>query len=1153
MNLRLRLLFSLTLLALLLSFSAYGSLEEEKSERERSVPVIKGVWDPAVSELMESLDNSKIVVAKDGTLLIWTRESEIPEVPEVNRSYEEALAGRFGAGGTESVDFESMVEAGVTWKRITVTLDNYNLSEIDALVKNTEKAGMILHVILSLTEYPTKQYEKSLSANEFAEKAAEIVERYDGDGINDMPELRYPIKNYEIFNEFMPNIGPWTNWSFDDYEEYYRAAHQSIKEACSDCQIAPSSFVGVNYEFLNFLKEREIEFDFLSYHSYTDYLNVDELMEVLKELGFEDKPIWLTESQFGGMEEKLNRSEEEVAYAMVKSYVYALARGIDKVEPSEWEAHNYYPEGLKWSCLIDENRNKRKSFYAYKTLIEKIDGFESAEIKSTGDLNLVEFNVKGRKVFVAWGSGELKELLEGKFIVTDMYGNSSEKNADEIILNEELIYLESSQKGDLNGDGEVNVLDLVTLVNIILGKKEGEGDINGDGRTDALDLAELINIILGLPPEEQIEEKPEEQPGEVREGKPYVIQLESEYKMAEDGDGIFKSGQDADIVLSWFDFNYAEPLVFNHPMGIASDGKRLLLADTRNNRILIWNELPVGNEEPDLVLGQNDFYSNLPGCSESKLNWPVAVATDGKRIVVADTNNHRVLIWNEYPEKNGAPADIVLGQQDFYTCDEDSSWLKWPWAVWTNGKKLIVAATREGRVYVWNEFPESSNQMPDLVLTAREKFGTPRMIETDGESYLIIGDHNWRGFEQEELEGDATLIWLEFPDEDEEPDIILPDLLWGAMVVNNTLYGLAASVVKIPNWKETLKSADEKLEMIINGNGCSFCSEGGDGTGMIYVGNKTYISLYNGGRVVGFFGLPENRKPDFCIGSDDVEVDPFTDKYFFTDGGYPISDGESLAVLDGFNRRILVWKNIPDESGAKPDVIYVFNVSGADFEPISADIHEGKFYVIGRGGSGGGFVIWDTFPKGEMPEVVIQRELGGVDISEGSGIAVDDKYLYVTANGKLYVWRQPFKVGDKPIKTIEFDRPLHRVKSNGEKIVTICEHSVFIIDVNSIEESNLEVLEVCKDCEVRFNLPQGVFIGERLFVADTGFNRVLVWNRIPENESDEPDVVIGQESFESLLPLATRDGLFMPGSIWFDGDYLWVGEMKFSNRILRYS
>ena len=62
----------------------------------------------------------------------------------------------------------------------------------------------------------------------------------------------------------------------------------------------------------------------------------------------------------------------------------------------------------------------------------------------------------------------------------------------------------------------------------------------------------------------------------------------------------FATGQDADIMLSGIDFNNTGgALLFNHPMNITTDGTRLLLADTRNNRILIWNSLPGGNVAPD--------------------------------------------------------------------------------------------------------------------------------------------------------------------------------------------------------------------------------------------------------------------------------------------------------------------------------------------------------------------------------------------------------------------------------------------------------------------------------------------------------------------------------------------------------------------------
>ena len=55
-------------------------------------------------------------------------------------------------------------------------------------------------------------------------------------------------------------------------------------------------------------------------------------------------------------------------------------------------------------------------------------------------------------------------------------------------------------KGDVNGDGKVNVTDVTTLVNMILGvipKNESRADINGDGKVNVSDVTALVNIILG--------------------------------------------------------------------------------------------------------------------------------------------------------------------------------------------------------------------------------------------------------------------------------------------------------------------------------------------------------------------------------------------------------------------------------------------------------------------------------------------------------------------------------------------------------------------------------------------------------------------------------------------------------------------------------
>ena len=52
---------------------------------------------------------------------------------------------------------------------------------------------------------------------------------------------------------------------------------------------------------------------------------------------------------------------------------------------------------------------------------------------------------------------------------------------------------------DVNGDGEVNGTDLVALTNVILGKteKKTEADVNGDGQVNGTDYVTLVNIVSG--------------------------------------------------------------------------------------------------------------------------------------------------------------------------------------------------------------------------------------------------------------------------------------------------------------------------------------------------------------------------------------------------------------------------------------------------------------------------------------------------------------------------------------------------------------------------------------------------------------------------------------------------------------------------------
>jgi hypothetical protein len=168
------------------------------------------------------------------------------------------------------------------------------------------------------------------------------------------------------------------------------------------------------------------------------------------------------------------------------------------------------------------------------------------------------------------------------------------------------------------------------------------------------------------------------------------------------------NGQAADLILGQPDFTSATANnggtradSLSSPGGIWSDGTRLFVADTGNNRVLIWSTLPTANRQPaDLVLGQADLTTGSPGTSSSTLNVPYGGAIDGTRLLVADQNNHRVLVWDALPTTNGQAADHVLGQPDFTTSapGTSSSTLNFPTRVGSVSGTAWVADTSNFRI-----------------------------------------------------------------------------------------------------------------------------------------------------------------------------------------------------------------------------------------------------------------------------------------------------------------------------------------------------------------------------------------------------------------------------------------------------------------------
>lgn len=227
------------------------------------------------------------------------------------------------------------------------------------------------------------------------------------------------------------------------------------------------------------------------------------------------------------------------------------------------------------------------------------------------------------------------------------------------------------------------------------------------------------------------------------------------------------------------------------PLQVSTANGRLVVTDFIGNRVVIYNSLPAdGSAEPSVVVGQPDYTSFGTACTAAGMNGPTAATTtpNGK-LIVADRFNHRVLIWNSMPAAVGQPADVVLGQPDLDQCvpsGPTDRTLNQPAGLWSDGTRLVVNDSNNSRVLIWNQIPTSHFQPADVVLgqasfelntandddkngsndgrpTARTLARPFSGVASDG-SQLAVAD----------ADNNRVLIWNSFPTNNFQPaDVVL--------------------------------------------------------------------------------------------------------------------------------------------------------------------------------------------------------------------------------------------------------------------------------------------------------------------------------------------------------------------------------------------
>lgn len=261
------------------------------------------------------------------------------------------------------------------------------------------------------------------------------VERYDGDGIADMPGLTNPIKYWQVGNE--------QNNKKSCFADLQRITYLAIKEADPEATVIIGGVAGGPHDYilhfdavygtiLDTLAGQYIDvMDFHWYGAATgDYRLKDtntgedvynHIRSVLIANGFSsDLPIWITEmGSYSGDPSGFfpYQTEQQQASDYFKRYVYSLSRGIEKIflafgliEGFKHDDGYFDHTGLIYDGQGSNDLGlsvKKLSYYTYKLMTEKLEysGWNNIEtIQESDNVYVYKFikNDKDESIYVVW-------------------------------------------------------------------------------------------------------------------------------------------------------------------------------------------------------------------------------------------------------------------------------------------------------------------------------------------------------------------------------------------------------------------------------------------------------------------------------------------------------------------------------------------------------------------------------------------------------------------------------------------------------------------------------------------------------------------------------------------------------------------------------
>jgi hypothetical protein len=312
--------------------------------------------------------------------------------------------------------------------------------DVDSFLRTPESAAMIL-------------YPNNGTLPVWTDFVRAIVDRYDGDGVNDMLGLKYPVRNWHFSEEYPEFYIP-----AEVYVDLLKTTYPVIKETDPQAKVILHGIASNLLQYIAFVKGfiddpdagvingtaftriqiaaryfgalRDVEYFLEEGKGYYDAVDVHLyepketflkgkigwMKSALQELDV-NVPIWCIEgggpfklkegqqSQFGDQYWGVYTDKENAEF-VVKMHVMAAATGIERFH---WGLcatgeDDYWSGPWNNMALATSERMKKPAFYTFKIMLEKLRDFKKATDLSTGDVNLYEFEVGSKKVYVAWAN-----------------------------------------------------------------------------------------------------------------------------------------------------------------------------------------------------------------------------------------------------------------------------------------------------------------------------------------------------------------------------------------------------------------------------------------------------------------------------------------------------------------------------------------------------------------------------------------------------------------------------------------------------------------------------------------------------------------------------------------------------------------------------